>query len=60
MDTDRKKMAVLAVSQERISDRLQKIEYAVGLSNEKPQVFVDIENQFADIKVKMALDKTDS
>ena len=60
MDTDRKKMAELAVKQEHISERLKKIEYAVGLSNERPQVFVDIENEFADLKVKIALDKVDS
>ena len=60
MDTDRKKMAELQVKQDRIQERLRKIEYAVGLSNEKPQVFVDIENEFADLKVKIALDKTDN
>ena len=60
MDTDRKKMAELAVKQERIAERLKKIEYTVGLSNEKPQVFVDIENDFADLKAKMAFDRTDN
>ena len=59
-DADRRQMAELAVKQERVSERLRKIEYAVGLSNEKPQVFVDIDNEFAEMKVNRALDRTDA
>ena len=58
-DVDRKKMVDIVFKQDRIAERLKKIEYSVGLCNEKPQIFVDIENEIADMKQGMVLNKTD-
>ena len=58
-DEDRKKMVVLTDEQDRLAKRLKKVEFYFELCGEKPEVFVQIENQIADIKQRMVENKTD-
>lgn len=52
-------MVVLTDEQDRLAKRLKKVEFYFELCGEKPEVFVQIENQLADIKQRMVENKTD-
>ena len=60
MEADRKTTAEAYVKMDKILERVGKIEFALGLSNQKPKVFEDIDNHFADLKAEMALKTMES
>ncbi len=51
MDQDRKIVAEFSVKIDNFIERILKLEYVLGLVGIKPQVFQDLENKIADIKV---------
>ena len=58
-DLDRKKMSEIMIQQDRINKELFNLKYFTGLSDKKPVMFVKIENEIADIKQEIQLNKTD-
>ena len=58
-DLDRKKMSEIMIQQDRINKELFNLKYFTGLSDKKPVMFVKLENEIADIKQNIMLNKTD-
>ena len=58
-DEDRKKMSDIMTQQDKINKKLFNLEYFTGLSDKKPVMFVKMENEIADIKQNIMLNKTD-
>ena len=52
-DSDRQACASLTYQVSLISDRLKTVEYLTKVEGEKPQVFEDIENRFADLTARI-------
>ena len=57
MERDRVTVAGFIIKSDEFIERLDKIEYILGLDSKKPQVFVDIENKIAETTVKMEVHK---
>jgi hypothetical protein len=57
MERDRVTVAGFIIKSDEFIERLDKIEYILGLDSKKPQVFVDIENKIAETTVKMEIHK---
>ena len=55
MEQDRRKTAEAYLRLERVQERLFRVEYALGLNKEKPKVFMDIDNNIAQLKADMAV-----
>lgn len=59
MDQDRKVVAEFSVKVDNFVERILKLEYVLGLVGVKPQVFQDLENKIADIKVQNCVTKNE-
>ena len=56
---DRRKVASVTSTQDRIKERLSQLEYALGLSEKRPQIFEDFDDKIADNKMQMAQNHND-
>lgn len=53
MDEDRKIARQIQAEECRLVERLKQLEYVTGLTETKPQVFVDIDNALINLKIQM-------
>jgi len=60
LDDDRRKVAEINSKQDRVTDRLQRLEFTLGLNDKKPQIFEDIENKVAEVKSDLAISVSES
>ena len=54
---DRRRVEEMTSKQDRLNYRVGQLEYALGLNDSKPKVFEDIENELADLKSEVAVNK---